>query len=227
MKSGACCLKCPEALLATGSLLRLVLKCSLFGREIKHTAYEIITMSAHGSYMEALECAERLRALLQNEYRQAEEAVRFLEQWGKRHAAEDTDGHTAGKSTAAMSRNEAAKLLDVTPDMLRDWERNGLIDIPRDPRNGYRIYGEDEINKLRVIRALRRSNYSNMAILRAVRTIDAGSAEDLRQLLDSPEADEERGYLCFADTLLTSLQTALDAVCEVIRFLKDRSECCQ
>lgn len=242
-------------------LIRLVLKCTMFGREIKHTAYEVITISARGDYMEALEYAERLRVLLMNEYRQAEEAERFLEQWGARHtggngarhAAGSGNGHPAGSchehhaanghgqpvpepdnalaasgssteaiSTAAISRNEAAKLLDVTPDMLRDWERNGLIDIPRDPRNGYRIYGTDEINKLRVIRVLRRSNYSNMAILRAVRKLESGTPEGLKELLDSPEIDEERGYLCFTDTLLSSLRSALDAVCEAICFLKDR-----
>lgn len=61
-----------------------------------------------------------------------------------------------------------------------------------------------------------------MAILRAVRKLESGSAEGLKELLDSPEMDEERGYLCFTDTLLTSLRAALDAVSETIRFLKAR-----
>jgi DNA-binding transcriptional MerR regulator len=198
-------------------LIRLILRCTMFGREIKHTSYDVITASARGCYAEALESAERLRELLQSECRQAEEAERFLEEWG-------SGRHASAVSTAAMSRNEAARLLDVTPDMLRDWERNGLIDIPRDPCNGYRMYGMDEINKLRVIRVLRRSNYSNMAILRAVRKLESGSAEGLKELLDSPEIDEERGYLCFTDTLLTSLHSALDAANEAIRFLKARSD---
>jgi DNA-binding transcriptional MerR regulator len=219
-------------------LIRLAMKCTMFGREIKHTAYEVITVSAGGDYRQALERAERLRVLLENEYRQAEEAERFLEEWGSRRNASGSGrgqpvpepaqetvspapvSSAAEIPNAPMSRNEAAKLLDITPDMLRDWERNGLITIPRDPGNGYRMYGTDEINKLRVIRVLRRSNYSNMAILRAVQKLESGSAQGLKELLDSPEIDEERGYLCFTDTLLTSLRTALDAVHEIIRLLQ-------
>ena len=41
-----------------------------------------------------------------------------------------------------LSIGQTAELLDVSIDMLRNWERNGLIsDIPRDPRNNYRLYG--------------------------------------------------------------------------------------
>ncbi len=207
-------------------LIRLVLKCTVFSREIKHTAYEVITLSARGSYSEALDSAERLKVLLQNECRQAEEAERFLEEWGSRDAFNSVDFQPIPKTNAAsavvLSRKEVAKLLNVTADILRDWERNGLIDIPRDPRNGYRIYGTDEINKLRVIRALRRSNYSNMAILRAVQKLESGSTDGLKEILDSPETDEERGYLCFTDTLLTSLHSAIDAACEIICLLKGK-----
>ncbi len=207
-------------------LIRLVLKCTVFSREIKHTAYEVITLSARGSYSEALDSAKRLKVLLQNEFRQAEEAERFLEEWGSRDAFNSVDFQPIPKTNAAsaavLSRKEVAKLLNVTADILRDWERNGLIDIPRDPRNGYRIYGTDEINKLRVIRALRRSNYSNMAILRAVQKLESGSTDGLKEVLNSPEIDEERGYLCFTDTLLTSLNSALDAAHGIICFLKDK-----
>lgn len=221
-------------------LVRLVLKCTVFGREIKHTAYEIIKLSAHSDYSEALGRAGRLEALLRNECRQAEEAEHFLEEWGSRRYTfaggngQSTAGTNAAPapasptaptaSNAGLSRNDAAKMLDITPDTLRDWERNGLISIPRDSRNGYRRYGADDINKLRVIRVLRRSNYSNMAILRAIQKLEAGSAEGLMEVLDSPETDEERGYLCFTDTLLTSLYAALDAVCEIIRLLRDKSD---
>lgn len=213
-------------------LIRLVLKCTLFGREIKHTSYEIIKLSARSEYREALDRAGRLEALLRSECRQAEEAEHFLEEWGSRrrafkgtHGQPESGTNTATASpTAAISRNDAAKLLDITPDTLRDWERNGLISIPRDPRNGYRRYGADDINKLRVIRVLRRSNYSNMAILRAIQKLEAGSAEGLKEVLDSPEIDEDRGYLCFTDTLLTSLHAALDAVREIIRLLKNKTD---
>jgi len=39
-------------------------------------------------------------------------------------------------------------LLGVTIDVLRNWDRNGLIAAPRDPANGYRRYGVREIRRL-------------------------------------------------------------------------------
>ena len=87
--------------------------------------------------------------------------------------------------------------------------------------NGYREYSNEEINKLRVIRALRRSNYSNMAILRAMQKLESGSVDGLREALDSPEPDAE-GYTCFTDNLLTALYAAKNAVEEIIVLLGKR-----
>src|SRR5438445_1617489 len=39
---------------------------------------------------------------------------------------------------------QVAHLLGVTIDILRNWDRNGLIDVPRDLSNGYRRYGRSE-----------------------------------------------------------------------------------
>lgn len=220
-------------------LIRHALKCTMFGRGIKKTAYQIIHHAAEGSFSDALECALNLRGLIHTECRQAEEAERFLEAWASR-----TTSGAENNANTLLIRNElkkngrryspdvpedpcpslgktvgfkaAAAILSITPDMLRDWERNNLIHIPRNPLNGYREYGSEEIDKLRVIRVLRRSNYSNMSILRAMQKLESGSADGLREALDSPELDVERGYLCFTDNLLTALYTARNAVEEIV-----------
>lgn len=208
-------------------LIRLTMRCTFFGREVKRTAYAVINSSAAGHYDEAFGLAVNLEKLIDTEYRQAEAAEKFLERWAAErkqsavlretsHAAEGSEE----KTTEAVSMKKAAALLDITADMLRDWERNGLISIPRNPENGYRLYGPDEINRLRVIRALRRSKYSNMSILRAMAKLESGSAKGLREALDSPELDEDRGYLCFTDNLLTALDTAKDAVGKIVELLK-------
>ena len=62
-------------------LIRLVLKCTMFGRGIKKTAYQIIHLAAEGSFRDALECAHNLRDLIDTECRQAAEAEKFLEDW--------------------------------------------------------------------------------------------------------------------------------------------------
>lgn len=199
-------------------LVRLILKCTLFGRDIKRTAYHVIKTSAEGNFKEALESAKDLKNMLETEYRQAEEAERFLEEWASIKSGL-LSNQAQTNCVEAVSGSMAAKILDITVDMLRDWERNNLIHIPRNPVNGYRMFGPDEINKLRVIRVLRRSKYSNMAILRSLVKLESGSTEGLREALDSPEIDEERGYLCFTDSLLTALNTAKDAIYEIISIL--------
>jgi len=83
-----------------------------------------------------------------------------------------------------------ARLLDVTTDMLRNWERNGLLRVPRNPRNGYRLYGAAEIGRLRVIRMLSRAGYGMMAILRMLLQLDQDAGADLRHALDTPRPDE-------------------------------------
>jgi hypothetical protein len=61
--------------------------------------------------------------------------------------------------------------------VLRNWERNGLIAIPRDPGNGYRRLGK--------------AGYSMMSMLRMFLQLDRGETRDLRRALDTPRPDED------------------------------------
>jgi DNA-binding transcriptional MerR regulator len=83
------------------------------------------------------------------------------------------------------------RVLGVTRDILRNWDRNGLIAIPRDPANGYRRYGAPEISRLRIIRMLSRAGYSLSAILRMLIQLDQGETTGLRRALDTPRPDED------------------------------------
>ena len=217
-------------------LIRLVLQCSFFGKTIKKTAYQIIHLSAEAKYDEALQCAHRLDEMIRKEHSQAEQAEKILEKWAINKKGENTACSKASLYEAsaespdnqplcteeAISSRAAAEILEITVDILRDWERNNLIRIPRNSENGYRVIGPAEINKLRVIRALRRSRYSNMAILRAMQKLESGSTDGLREALDSPELDEDRGYLCFTDNLLTALKAAMEAMQQIIGHLQTK-----
>ncbi len=131
----------------------------------------------------ALELAYRHLALVQAEQAQANAAATLLERWAQGASAEAT-----GKS---LRIGDVAKLLGLTNDILCNWERNGLLEVPRLPENGYRLYGPAEISRLRVIRMLVRSGYSLMAILRMLTQLDRGEPVDLRQALDTPHPDED------------------------------------
>jgi DNA-binding transcriptional MerR regulator len=99
--------------------------------------------------------------------------------------------------------------------VLRNWERNGLLTVPRNPGNGYRLYGAAEIGRIRVIRMLRQANYSLTAILRMLRRFDAGERYNLRQILDTADPQEDIYYI--TDNWLTTLANVEQRAQAIIR----------
>ena len=185
-------------------VVRLALRLSWVSGPIRAAALGVIACSAAVDVLAAQAEANLLDVLLTAEQAQAEAALRVVETW--------IAGVTSSEpSPAALSISETARTLGVSVDMLRNWERNGLIDVPRHPTNGYRQYGAPQIARLRVIRTLRRARYSMMAILRMLRRLDAGQMSDVRAALDTPDPDDDIQYV--TDRWLSTLaemRAALD-----------------
>ncbi len=179
--------------LAHARLIRLALHFTWLGGDLKHSAYAMVLQAASGDLGGALELAYQLLVLVQAERAQAEAAAELLKRWAQ--------GATTDTTAEPLHIGETAKLLGVTTDQLRNWERNGLIEVPRNPRNGYRLYSAAEISRLRVIRMLLRAGYSMMAILRMLLQLDRGA--DPRRALDTPRSDED--VYTAADQWLSSL----------------------
>ncbi|WP_157793942.1 MerR family transcriptional regulator [Paenibacillus donghaensis] len=90
----------------------------------------------------ALAYAKAHQHLVEKEYAAVLETAVQLKNWTERTPLPATG--------ASYTHKEAARLLGVTPEVLRNWERNGLIGIPRG-HNQSRIYGDEEITRLRII----------------------------------------------------------------------------
>jgi DNA-binding transcriptional MerR regulator len=176
-------------------LARLVLHGGWPGKKIRESAIALVKHAATGDLGGALEMAYQHLALVQAERARAEAAAQFLERWA--------NGMTADAAPFAMNIGDAARHLGTTIDSLRNWERNGLLDVPRELHTGYRLYGVEELGRCRVIRMLLMSGYSMMAILRMLTALDGGENEDLRQKLDTPRPDED--VFTTADRWLSSL----------------------
>ncbi len=174
----------------------------------KGLLFDLVKSVANGDFGMAMEMAYQYLAYVRVERTFAESAVEFLERWAT--------GHFMDTPRQRVHIGEAARHLNVTVDMLRNWERNGLIDVPRDPENQYRLYGTAEFGRLRVIRTLVKSGYSLMAVLRMLLQFDAGKTENLRAALDVPREPDE--YIdIIADRWLTSLVELEDRAQAIIR----------
>lgn len=139
---------------------------------------DLVKQAAHQDLGMAMELAYQYLAHVRVERTYAEAALEFLQRWAA--------GHLMDSSQQKMHIRQAAQYLKVTVDMLRNWERNGLIHVPRDPINGYRFYTTLEYGRLRVICVLTQAGYSQMAILRMLHHFDNGKIDDLRDTLEVP-----------------------------------------
>jgi DNA-binding transcriptional MerR regulator len=153
------------------------------GKAIHQLGVSIIQSTVSGDLESARELAYRRLALVQAERVQADAAATLLERWASGAISED--------AIQPLLIGQVAGLLGVSIDVLRNWDRNGLIDVPRNPANGYRRYGAQEISRLRIIRMLSRSGYSMSAILRMLLQLDQGDRTNLRRALDTPRPDED------------------------------------
>jgi DNA-binding transcriptional MerR regulator len=134
---------------------------------------------------------------IKNEQRNAEEAIAITEKL--------LSGDSQEAGTTCLTRKEAAGYLQISIDTLRNWEMNGLLTVKR-KQNGYRVYGDEDIRRLKIIRSLRCANYSLSAILRMLNTLSQNPEADIRQVINTPKQNDDIISVC--DKLLTSLHCA-------------------
>lgn len=176
-------------------LARLALRAEVTQNGLRNQAIHIIKLSAAGEYDRAMESTYDYLAMVKAEQKNAEEALIITKQLLSRAQAET--------SSVLLTRKQTADLLGITIDTLRNWELNGLLTVKR-RQNGYRMYDSRDINILKIIRTLRRAQYSLSSILRMLTALSAKeTAFNLREVLDTPLQTDEIVSVC--DRLLTSL----------------------
>ena len=163
-------------------LARIALRCEFVEGNIRKLAADIVRTAAGGDLKAAFRKAEDYLKHIKDEHGKAEEALLIAQSW--------INGELPGDSGVYFRRTDVANLLGVSIDVLRNWERNGLISIARNDNN-YRRYGAEEINRLKIIRTLRSANYSMMAILRMMNYIDKGKKDNVRAVINTPLPEED------------------------------------
>lgn len=176
------------------AFLRVAFKAEIISDQLRREVYDIVKMAAIDDFSSALDCTRLYLAHLSEEKSRAEEAIQICK------------GMMDSPSLIEQVHNRvtAAKSLGITVDVLRDWERNGLIYVPRNPR-GHRIYREKEMNRLKMIRTLRSAHYSMMAILRMLTRLDQGDF-NIEDSLNIPSTEED--FVGATDRYIHALQSA-------------------
>ncbi|MEW6650710.1 MAG: MerR family transcriptional regulator [Chloroflexota bacterium] len=177
-------------------LARTALQVEVLQNGLRKRAITIIKTSATGDFDSAIFLTKEFIQNIKAEQQQAEDAI-FI-------ASEILNGKNKNhKPKMQLLRREAAAYLQITTDTLRNWELNGLISIKK-KQNGYRIYSDEDIRKLKIIRSLRCANYSLASILRLMRALSFDPNINIKNVIDTPDQRDEIITAC--DHLLTSLR---------------------
>ena len=193
-------------------LARIAFKIEVLQNGLRKKVVEIIKFSANRDFDKALMFAEEYRSQIQQEQKNAEEAIGIAKQILVSKSAEHT---------FLLKRKEVSDYLDISMDTLRNWERNGLLQVKR-KKNGYRAYTSEDIERLKMIRTLRLANYSLEAILRMLNALEHNPQIDMKQVLNTPQADSDIVSVC--DRLILSLKDAEENAQKMINIILEMKE---
>ena len=193
-------------------LARTAFQIEVLQNGLRKKAVDTVKLSAKGNFDKALMFAEEYLSQIQREKINAEESIRIAQQILSGKSAEHT---------LLLKRKEVSEYLDISMDTLRNWERNGLLQVKR-KENGYRAYTSDDIERLKIIRTLRLANYSLEAILRMLNALEHDPLINISQVLNTPQADADIISVC--DKLIVSLRDAEKNAKKMINMILDMKE---
>lgn len=169
-------------------IVRIALRNELIKSYMRREVVNIIRTVALGELETALELCKNYLIHIQKEKTNEVEAIKKIKKVIIADISEE--------KLISLNRTRAAHLVGVSINVIINWERNGLIDIPRNKKNTYRVYGEKEIKLLRVIKILKLENYVTQCIRGMVKNIEiyleTGKEESLGDSLLSSLGEAER-----------------------------------
>lgn len=177
-------------------LARLAFEIEVLQNGLRKKIVHMVKISATGNFDLALSLTQEYQKQIKQERTNAEEAIEIAKQI--------LSGKTT-ETTHYLKRKEVSEYLNISIDTLRNWEMNGLLTVKR-MQNGYRVYTDEDIRNLKVIRSLRCANYSLEAILRMLKQLSQNPNIDIKMVLNTPNDDADIIAVC--DKLIASLSAA-------------------
>lgn len=190
-------------------LARLAFQIEVLQNGLRKKIIQTVKASATGDFDKALSLAAEYLEQLQRERTNAGEAVTLVQEI--LHGEEP-------KQTHVRKRKEVSEYLNISMDTLRNWELNGLITVKR-KENGYRVYRDDDIRQLKIIRSLRCANYSLESILQMFFQLSENPNADILEALNTPKENTDMIAVC--DKLISSLLAAENNARNIIAMLRE------
>ncbi len=178
-------------------IARTAFQIELLQNGLRKQSVDIVKTVALGNIDKALDLTDQYLEHIEQEKNNAADAIKSA-----KAILENKDNELIKIS---MTRKETADYLGITTDTLRNWELNGLLRIKR-RQNGYRVYMEQDIQILKIIRSLRCANYSLSSILRMLTDLSCNPQTDIMKVIDTPLQTDNIITTC--DRLITSLNRA-------------------
>ena len=188
-------------------IARLAFRCELIQNNLRKRATKIVQASGKQHFQEALQKAYDYLTHLQLEHQYALQSIDTVAKWLRKEKP---------VTSTVYSHQQVASMLGVTEEVLRNWERNGLYRVTRNHRR-YRLYTEEDIQRLVVIRSLRSAHFSIASILLLVQKTEDNEPFDIKQILNQVTSDD---IVHVTDQLELQLREAMTDVQELINLLE-------
>lgn len=190
-------------------LIRIAFQVEVLQNGLRKKMTQVIKASARKDFDAAILLVDDYLQQIEQERINAEEAISIVKQL----LIGNEQSHTH-----CLKRKEVSQFLNISMDTLRNWEMNGLLTVKR-KNNGYRIYTDEDIRRLKIIRSLRCANYSLEAILRLLQQLSQNPDTDIRATLNTPQQNEDIISVC--DRLIVSLSKAKKNAKKIQTMLQD------
>lgn len=189
-------------------LARLAFQVEVLQNGLRKKIVQMVKKSAAGDFDTALVLTQEYLAQVRQERTNAEEAIEIVKKILSGAAQENKH---------FFKRKDVSEYLDISMDTLRNWEMNGLLTVKR-KQNGYRVYTDKDIRRLKVIRSLRCANYSLEAILGLLSQLSQNPNVDIKAALNTPK---EETIIAVCDRLIISLSAAEENAKQMICMLQE------
>ena len=193
-------------------LARTAFQIEVLQNGLRKKIVSVVKLSANKNFEQAIALTQEYLDGLLTERHNAEDAIQIVQDI----LSGETEVHRF-----SMKRKEVSEYLDISMDTLRNWEMNGLLTVKR-KENGYRVYTDEDIKRLKIIRSLRCAKYSLEAILRMLGQLSKNPDVDIRAALNTPQQSEDIISVC--DRLIISLASAEYNAKKIMKMLQEMKE---